>query len=105
MRRSVTVKPEDAAKVLKGDGALLTLGADPEAVDPSGLTPLLLAGVHRRPGSARVLLEYGAEHTDSGTQHTSRDPGTLYATGTHHALQHTSDSKDTARICARNTAE
>ena len=45
---------------------LLTLGADPEAVDPSGLTPLLLAGVHRRPGSARVLLEYGAEHTVRG---------------------------------------
>ena len=30
------------------------------------LTPLLLAGVHRRPGSARVLLEYGAEHTVRG---------------------------------------
>ena len=45
---------------------LLTLGADPEAVDPSGLTPLLLAAIHRRPGSARVLLEYGADHTVRG---------------------------------------
>ncbi|MEV0325958.1 ankyrin repeat domain-containing protein [Micromonospora echinospora] len=59
------------AAVLRDDatvaGALLRLGADPDAADPDGTTPLYQASVHGAVDLVRLLLEAGAApDTESG---------------------------------------
>ena len=46
--------------------ALLARGADVDSLS-CGLTPLMMASLHHRPRSARVLLEHGADRTITST--------------------------------------
>ncbi|MFC0503559.1 ankyrin repeat domain-containing protein [Micromonospora costi] len=68
-RKKLTTRLMDA--VLRGDaaaaGALLRLGADPDAADRDGTTPLYRASVHGAVDLVRLLLAAGAApDTESG---------------------------------------